>query len=58
MEPFCVLPLEIVKHIVEFLDYPMGEEEAKQHRDKSMIDQKFFVEESTRGYFERAVSIW
>lgn len=47
------LPVEIMEKIVDFLDWPMSLEEAKEHRNKLMDERKYFVDESNREHFER-----
>jgi len=55
--PLSGLPLEVVKRIVSFLDWPMSLSEAKEYRAELMAERKYFISKNNEEYFEREFSL-
>jgi hypothetical protein len=51
------LPDEVVSLIVEYLDYPMTEEDAQKYRQELMDERKYFIKENSTSVFERPCSL-
>jgi len=55
--PFNQLPLLIVDKIMDYIDYPMSMNQAKQHREKLMDERKYFISQNNELLFERPFSL-
>lgn len=55
--PLSGLPLEVVKRIVSFLDWPMSLSEAKEYRAELMAERKYFISKNNEEFFEREFSL-
>jgi hypothetical protein len=55
--PFNQLPLLIVDKIMDYIDYPMSMNQAKQHREKLMNERKYFISQNNQLLFERPFSL-
>ena len=53
----AVLPPELISHVVDYVDWPMSLEEAKQHREALMKERKFFIGNNNKVLFERPFSL-
>ncbi|CAF1078068.1 unnamed protein product [Didymodactylos carnosus] len=57
MPPFNELPLVVVDKIMNYVDFPMNMNQAKQHREKLMDERKYFISKNNELLFERPFSL-
>jgi hypothetical protein len=55
--PFDQLPLLVVDKTMNYVDFPMSMNQAKQHRDKLMDERKYFITQNNELLFERPFSL-
>ncbi|CAF2713941.1 unnamed protein product [Rotaria sp. Silwood2] len=57
MPPFNQLPLVVVDKILNYTNFPMSMNDAKEHRKKLMDERKYFISEHNELLFERPFSL-
>ncbi|CAF3644890.1 unnamed protein product [Rotaria sp. Silwood1] len=55
--PFNKLPSIIVDKIINYIDFPMNMNQAKQYREKLMNERKYFISQNNELLFERPFSL-
>jgi hypothetical protein len=53
MSPFNQLPVVVVDKIMNYIDFPMNINQAKEHREKLMNERKYFILQNNELLFER-----
>jgi hypothetical protein len=57
MALFQTLPSLVVDKIMSYVDFPMSLNHAKQHREKLMLERKYFISQNNELLFERPFSL-
>jgi hypothetical protein len=57
MSPFNQLPVVVVDKIMNYIDFPMSINQAKEHREKLMNERKYFILQNNELLFERPFSL-
>jgi hypothetical protein len=57
MSPFNELPVVVIDKIMNYIDFPMSINQAKEHREKLMKERKYFVSQNRQILFERPCSL-